>query len=426
MNVLVIGGGGREHALAWKVSQSPLVDRIFCAPGNAGIAQVAECVERSANDLPGLVDFAKKEKIDLTLVGPEEPLCQGITDLFKKEKLRIFGPSKAAAELEGSKVFSKNICSKYLIPSGSARTFNNAQDAKGYLSAVDKFPVVVKADGLAAGKGVIICKDRETARNAIRSLMMERKFGRAGDRILVEEFLQGEEASILFFTDGKTIAPLESSQDHKPVFDGDTGPNTGGMGAYSPAPVITRSVMRQIEEDILIPVTHAMNREGRPYKGILYAGLMLTSTGPKLLEFNVRFGDPETQPLLMRLEGDLVEIILAVLEGKLDETVLRWKNDAAVCVVLASKGYPDSYEKGFPISGLDSLAEGADLKVFHAGTALKEGKVVTAGGRVLGVSALGGDILEAKRRAYNAVKAIRFEGMHYRTDIADKALRRVS
>ncbi len=423
MKVLIIGSGGREHALAWKIAQSPLVDKLYCAPGNAGIAQVAECVDLPAEEVQALLKFALREKIDLTVVGPELPLVAGLADRFESHGLRVFGPSQRAAELEGSKVFAKHILRKHNIPTARYDVFETVDAAEEHVRKAS-FPLVIKADGLAAGKGVSVCHRREDALDAIARMMKERVFGDAGNRVVVEECLIGEEASILALTDGRTIVPLPSSQDHKRVFDQDKGPNTGGMGAYSPAPVITDEQAARIEREIIIPIVHAMNAEDRRYKGVVYAGVMMTDDGPKVLEFNVRFGDPETQPILMRLKGDLVPVLCAIAEGNLQKADLEWDPRPAVCVVMASGGYPGHYEKGKAITGLAAAGALEDVVVFHAGTALKDGKAVTAGGRVLGVTALGADVAAAIRRAYEAAKLIRFDGAHYRTDIGARALHR--
>lgn len=422
MKLLVVGSGGREHALVWKLSQSERVEHIWCAPGNAGVAELAECVDIKAEDIDGLLRFAKRESVDFTIVGPEAPLCDGIVDRFRDEGLRIFGPTQAAAELEGNKAYAKSVMQKYHLPTAAHRTFDNVDDANRYLESIEAFPVVVKAAGLAAGKGVVICDDAEAARAEVRRMLVDRRFGDAGQKVVIEEFLKGEEASIIALTDGKTIAVMESSQDHKAVYDGDRGPNTGGMGAYSPAPVIRPSIMQTIEADVLVPIVHAMNREGRPYRGVLYAGLMITHAGPKVLEFNARFGDPECQALLMRLDSDLLEALEAVEAGTLDTIDLRWDTRPSVCVVLASGGYPGEYRTGVPIEGLDAVETGRDLQVFHAGTRRDGDRVVTAGGRVLGVTALGDSVRDARDRAYEAAQAIRFERCHYRRDIAHRAI----
>ena len=419
MKVLVVGGGGREHALVWKLRQSPRVKEIFCAPGNAGIAGAAVCVDIKAEDIQGLLDFACKEKIDLTVVGPEAPLTEGIVDTFREAGLKVFGPSARAAAIEGSKVLSKEIMSKYGIPTAKYGSFTDPAGAYAYLEEIG-VPCVVKADGLAAGKGVIVAFEMAEAKDAVRQIMEDKAFGQAGESIVIEEYLQGEEVSVLAFTDGKTIVPMLPAQDHKQVFDGDIGPNTGGMGAYAPAPVCTPELYRQAVEMVLQPMVEAMEKEGRLYEGVLYAGLMVTASGLKVLEFNARFGDPEAQPVLMLLKTDLVEIIEAILEQRLAETEVKWKNSAAVCVVLASGGYPGSYEKGKVINGLSGLT--GDVVVFHAGTALKDRHIIPSGGRVLGVTAEAPDIAGAIAKAYRVVEKIEFEGMQYRKDIGRKAL----
>jgi phosphoribosylamine--glycine ligase len=421
MKVLVVGGGGREHALVWKIAQSPRVSKIYCAPGNAGIAEQAMIVPIKANDLNGLLSFALKEGIDLTVVGPEEPLTKGIVDLFESKNLMIFGASRKAAEIEGSKAFAKEMMKKYRIPTASYEIFEDQKEAVRYLRKQGA-PVVVKADGLAAGKGVLICKTVEEAVQSVEKIMVEKIFGEAGRRVVVEEYLVGEEASYIAFTDGKTILPLASSQDHKAIFDGDEGPNTGGMGAYSPAPVVTDQVHEKIIEKILRPIIQGMGEEGRPYKGVLYAGLMISDGHPKTLEFNARFGDPETQPVLMRMKGDIVPILEACIKGNLSQYRIEWHPQAAVCVVMASKGYPGDYEKGRPIEGLEKVKKMKDVFIFHAGTAAKDGRTVTNGGRVLGVTGLGEDIPRAIEKTYQAVKKISWEGVHYRKDIGQKAL----
>jgi phosphoribosylamine--glycine ligase len=423
MRVLVIGGGGREHALIWKLKQSLQVKQLFAAPGNAGIAELAECVDISASEVRRLAEFAAKKGIDLTIVGPELPLTLGIVDEFEGRGLRIFGADQQAAILEGSKVFAKRLMKKYKIPTGFFQTFYRADDARRYIQDVGA-PIVVKADGLASGKGAIVCQTVKEALDAVKRIMDDRAFGDAGEKIVVEEFLSGEEASFLAFSDGETVLPMASSQDHKAVFDDDKGPNTGGMGAYSPAPVVTEEVHRKIMDQIMIPTVRAMAAEGRPYRGILYAGLMIKDGEPRVMEFNARFGDPEAQPLLMRMESDLFPILEAVVDRRLHEVEIRWRPEPAVCVVMASGGYPGAHEKGMAISGLRAAARMKDVVIFHAGTAIAGGKVVTSGGRVLGVTALGSDIPDAIARAYRAVEKIRWDGVHYRTDIGRKALAR--
>ncbi|MDD4237344.1 MAG: phosphoribosylamine--glycine ligase [Desulfotomaculaceae bacterium] len=422
MKVLVVGGGGREHALVWKLKLSPRVTKIYCAPGNAGIARDADCINISAGDIQGLLDFALKNKIDLTVVGPEVPLNAGIVDRFEEAGLKIFGPSRLAAEIEGSKVLSKEIMAKYGIPTASYAVFTDPAEATSYIKRIGA-PCVVKADGLAAGKGVIVALDEESALEAVRSIMVDKDFGVSGERLVVEECLVGEEVSILAFTDGVSVVPMISSQDHKRAYDHDQGPNTGGMGAYAPAPVYTAEVHRRTMEEILIPMVRAMNDEGRTYRGVIYAGLMVDESGPKVLEFNARFGDPEAQPVLMLLETDLVDIIEAILDSRLEQIEIKWKDQAAVCVVLASGGYPGSYGKGKVIYGLEEPGE--HVVVFHAGTAAQDDEIVTAGGRVLGVTATGPDIPSAIERAYAAVEKIHFDGMHYRHDVGRKALERI-
>ena len=423
MNVLIIGSGGREHALAWKIAQSPRANRVFVAPGNAGTALDAENVDISATDFPALIDFAKQNDVGLSVIGPEAPLAAGIVDAFQAEGLKTFGPNKAAAELEASKVFCRDLLRRADVPGADYHTFQDANSALRYLGEREDTPIVVKADGLAAGKGVIVCENRQQAIEAVNEIARDKVFGTAGDRLLIEEKLVGQEASVLAITDGRTIVTLQPAQDHKPAHDGDTGPNTGGMGAYCPAPLVDADKLHWIEEHVLVPTVHAMNRAERPFQGVLYAGLMMTNQGPRTLEYNVRFGDPECQPLLMRLKTDLLDVLEAAADQRLDEIEpLQWDPRPAVCVVMASKGYPGSYEKGLPIRGLEQAAELPDVKVFHAGTALKNGQVVNAGGRVLNVTAMGDSIAKAKLQAYTAVKAIRWDGAWCRKDISDKAL----
>ncbi len=424
MNVLVIGNGGREHALVWKIAQSARVERVFVAPGNAGTALDAENVDLPATDFPKLIKFARENKVELTVVGAEQPLTAGIVDAFAEAKLRAFGPSKAAAELEGSKVFCKNLLRHADVPTADYRVFRSADRAITFLSERDDVPVVVKADGLAAGKGVIVCSGRVEALEAVERIARAKEFGEAGNQVVIEDRLDGQEASVLAISDGQTIVTLPPCQDHKRAYDGDTGPNTGGMGAYCPAPLVDGAMLRWVEEHVLVPTVHAMKRSRRPFRGVLYAGLMITNQGPKVLEYNVRLGDPECQPLLMRLKSDLVELLLATLDGRLDAIAPpQWDPRPAVCVVMASEGYPGKYKTGKPIRGLAEAARVPDVKVFHAGTASAAGQVVTNGGRVLGVTAIGSTLAAAKLQAYTAVKAIRWDGAWCRKDISDKALR---
>ncbi|MCH8932799.1 MAG: phosphoribosylamine--glycine ligase [Nitrospinae bacterium] len=421
MNVLIVGGGGREHALAWKIAQSPKVTALFCAPGNPGTAQVATNVNLQADDLDGLLQFALDQSIDLTVVGPEQPLVLGLADRFQAKGLKVFGPSAKAAQLEGSKAFSKNLMQKYGIPTAAYAAFDHADAARAYLKG--KGPQVVKADGLAAGKGVFVCADEAGAVDAVRRIMNDKIFGESGNRIIIEERLEGQEVSLLAFTDGTTVLPMEVAQDHKPAFDGDTGPNTGGMGACSPAPVFTPELKQQVIDRVMLPAVNGMRAEGIPYQGVLYAGLMITADGPKVLEFNARFGDPETQPIMMRMDSDIVPVLEACANGTLDTCSLEWKPGAAVCVVMASEGYPGSYDKGRPISGLDQANSLPGVSVFHAGTKQDGDIIVTNGGRVLGVTALGGNVQMAIVKAYQAVGKIKWPGVHYRTDIGQKALK---
>lgn len=423
MKVLVIGGGGREHTIVWKLSQSKHVDKIYCTPGNAGISEIAECLDIGSDNFNTLLDFVKYEWIDLTIVGPEDPLSRGIVDAFEKEGRRVLGPNREAAQLESSKVFAKDFMRRYRIPTAEYRVFTSYVHAKDYVNMMGA-PLVVKADGLAAGKGVFVCKTVDEATEALRLIIKEKAFGDAGNRVVVEECIIGEEASFMVFTDGKSVVPMASSQDHKRVFDNDEGPNTGGMGAYSPAPVITKAMEDKIMGRVMWPVMKGLRSEGIKFKGILYAGLMIKDDKPYVLEFNCRLGDPETQPVLSRLDTDLVEIAFGILDEKLSDIEIRWKPEVAVCVVLASKGYPGTYEKGKVITGLDNIRGEDDTFVFHAGTVFNDNKVVTSGGRVLGVTALGNDIREAKEKAYRAIDKIHFDGMHYRKDIADRALKR--
>ncbi|MDO4584010.1 MAG: phosphoribosylamine--glycine ligase [Planctomycetia bacterium] len=424
MKVLVVGSGGREHALAWKLSQSPRVDRVFVAPGNVGTFFDAENVSIDVLDFPAIIRFVKENHIGLVAVGPEQPLCAGIVDALQGEGIRVFGPSKAAAQLEGSKIFCKNALKLGCIPTAEFATFDNAQNALNYLKEREDRPVVVKADGLAAGKGVYVCQNRDEALQAVQEMALDKKFGAAGERLVIEERLDGEEASVLAITDGKTILTLPPAQDHKPAYDGDKGPNTGGMGAYCPAPVVTEAMLRWVEENILVRTVHVMNRLEAPFTGVLYAGLMIGRQGAKVLEFNTRFGDPECQPLLMRLKTDLLTIMEATLDRQLDKIgSLEWDPRPCVGVVMASEGYPGKSVYGHPIRGLEDVAGMKDVKVFHSGTRVNErAEVVNAGGRVLTVTALGESIALAKKNAYEAVRKIRWEGAWCRHDIADKAI----
>lgn len=422
MKVLVIGSGGREHALVWKLSQSSRVDRIYCAPGNAGISEIAECIDIKPTDADALLDFVKYNWIDLTVVGPEGPLTAGVVDVFVREGRRIFGPDASGARLEGSKIFAKDFMRTYGIPTAEYKSFSSLAQAEEYVR-LKGAPIVVKADGLAAGKGVFVAQTIEEAINALRSVMKDRTFGDAGKRIVVEQCLKGEEASFMIITDGRTVVPLATSQDHKQIYDGDNGPNTGGMGAYSPAPVVTDALYRDIMQRIVAPVMKGLGREHINYRGVIYVGLMICDRRPYVLEFNCRFGDPEAQPILMRLDSDLFDLLRATAEGRLHEVHVRWKDQASVCVVLSSRGYPGSYEKGKGITGLESFRNSRDIVVFHAGTSSRNGEVVTAGGRVLGVTALGDTIKTARDNAYQAVRKIHFDGMHYRKDIGNKAIR---
>jgi phosphoribosylamine--glycine ligase len=428
MNVLIVGNGGREHALAWKIAQSPRVSRTFVAPGNAGTERDAENVEIAATDFPGLLKFAQENRVELTVVGPEAPLADGLVDAFQEAGLRVFGPSRAAAQLEASKVFCKNLLHNADVPSADYHVFRDADRASRFINDRypaddEQVPLVIKADGLAAGKGVVVCSRRGEAIEAIDRIARNREFGDAGNQIIIVALWEGQEASVLAITDGQTILTLPPAQDHKPAFDGDTGPNTGGMGAYCPTPMVDQQDLRWIEEHILVPTVHALKRSRNPFRGLLYAGIMLTRQGPKVLEFNVRFGDPECQPLLFRLQSDLVDVLEATIDGRLDEIEpLEWDPRPAVCVIMASEGYPGPYEKGLPIRGLEQADELPDVKVFHAGTTLDNGRVITNGGRVLGVTAMGSTISAAKLQAYRAVKCIRWPGAWCRKDISDKAL----
>lgn len=424
MKVLVVGSGGREHALVWKIAQSPLVEKIYCAPGNPGIGLIAENVNIPVEDLPGLLAFAKREDIGLTVVGPELPLSLGIVDLFEEYGLTIFGARKNAALIEASKAFSKDLMKKYHVPTAAYEVFTEVDPAVAFIDTLG-VPIVIKADGLAAGKGVIIAQTRDDAVSAVTDMLSGNAFGDAGSRVVIEEFLKGEEASFLAFTDGKNIIPLASAQDHKAVFDGDTGPNTGGMGAYSPAPVVTPDIHEKAMQEVMRRTVDGMAAEGRPYRGVLYAGLMIDGDNVKTLEFNARFGDPECQPLLMRMKSDLVPVLLAVANKDISNIQIEWHDKAAVCVVMAAQGYPGDYTKGQVISGLDDAAKIDELVVFHGGTALRNGGFVTSGGRVLGVTASGSTVAEAIERAYQGVSLIRWNGAHYRHDIGKKAIGRI-
>jgi len=424
MKILVVGGGGREHALVWKIAQSPLVTGIYCAPGNPGTAALAENLPIAVDQLDKLLAFAYENKIDLTVVGPEQPLSLGIVDLFESHGLKVFGPSQKAAYIEGSKAFSKDLMQKYHVPTAAYGVFTDQTEAEAFITSTGA-PIVVKADGLAAGKGVIIAQTCQEAVAAVRDMLSGNAFGSAGSRVVIEEFLTGEEASFLVITDGKNVIPLASAQDHKAIFDNDLGPNTGGMGAYSPAPVVTASIHEKAMQQVIMPTVDGMAAEGRPYRGVLYAGLMVKDGEVKTLEFNARFGDPECQPLLMRMKSDIVPVLLAVANGDLGNSAIEWHDKAAVCVVMASEGYPGDYRKGDLISGLDRAAEVEDLYVFHAGTALKDGRCVTNGGRVLGVTALGSTVKEAIAAAYQGVSRITWPGVQSRTDIGKKALERL-
>ncbi len=429
MKVLVVGNGGREHALAWKIGQSPRVDRVFVAPGNAGTAVDCENVDLAADDIAGLVKFAKENEIGVTVVGPEVPLCLGLVDAFEDEGLRVFGPSKAAAQLEGSKVFCKNVLRSADVPTADFHEFRDATSAERfvnerYAETPDDVPLVVKADGLAAGKGAIVCSTRDEVLEAIDQIARRKEFGSAGDKMIIEDRMSGTEASILAITDGRTILTLPPAEDHKRAHDGDAGPNTGGMGAYCPTPSIDEKTLAWVDEHVLVPTVHVMKRQRNPFRGILYAGLMLTPQGPRVLEYNVRFGDPECQPLLFRLKTDLFDVIEATIDRRLGEIgPLEWDDRPSICVVMASEGYPGSYAKGHIIRGLDEAAKLPDVKVFHAGTQQDaDGNAVTNGGRVLGVTAMGDSIAAAKLQAYKAVKCIRWDGAWCRKDISDKAI----
>jgi phosphoribosylamine--glycine ligase len=423
MKVLVVGGGGREHALAWKIAQSPRVTQLYCAPGNPGIARVAECLPIPQDNIAALRDAVKAHRVDLTVVGPEAPLAAGIVDEFRKDKLLVFGPHKAAARIEASKAFSKDLMVRLRIPTAEAQTFTTLAPALEYLDRRDA-PIVVKADGLAQGKGVVVAATRAEAGEAVRAMLEGKAFGEAGACVVIEEFLDGEEMTVMAFTDGKTVIPLAPAQDHKRVGDGDTGPNTGGMGAYAPAPIGTRELIDRVRRTILEPVVEGLSRAGSPFHGVLYAGLMMVRGEPKVLEFNARMGDPETQVVLPLLKTDVVDVLAAVAEHRLDGLAVEWHDRAAVCVVMAAPGYPGPPTKGIPIHGLAELEQQDELVVFHAGTAVGPGGVVTAGGRVLGVTGIGDTLEAARDRAYAGVRRISFDGMHYRSDIAARAVYR--
>lgn len=419
MNVLVIGSGGREHAIVWKLAQSDKVSKIYCAPGNGGISELAECVDIGVMEFDKLTDFAKNNNIDLTVVAPDDPLAAGAVDAFEAVGLKAFGPNKAAAIIEGSKAFSKDLMKKYGIPTAAYEVFDNSKNAIEYIKAQDKFPVVVKADGLALGKGVIIAKSFAEAEEAVHEIMDDKVFGAAGGKVVIEEFLTGPEISVLAFTDGKTMKPMVSAQDHKRAYDNDEGPNTGGMGTFSPSRIYTDEVADECMKNIFIPTMNAMNSEGRTFKGVLYFGLMKTADGVKVIEYNCRFGDPETQVVLPRLKSDLFEIFNAVVDEKLDEIEIKWSEEACVCVVLASGGYPKSYKKGYKINGLETAGEQGAI-IFHAGTRLENGEMLTNGGRVLGITALGDSLDSAIKQAYDYVKLVDFKDVHYRHDIGVK------
>ena len=418
MKVLIVGSGGREHVIAWKCAQSPKVDQIYCAPGNAGIAEVAQLVPLKADQFEELADFAQENKIDLTIIGMDDPLVGGIVDVFEERGLRVFGPRKNAAILEGSKAFAKDLMKKYHIPTAAYETFTDKDKAIEYLKSLAKFPVVLKASGLALGKGVLICESLEEALKGTEEIMGVKKFGSAGDEMVIEEFMTGREVSVLSFVDGTHIKEMASAQDHKRAGDGDTGLNTGGMGNFSPSPFYTEEIQKYCKENIFQPTVDAMKAEGREFKGVIFFGLMLTQDGPKVLEYNCRFGDPEAQVVLPRMENDIIDVFEACIDGTLDQVDLRFAEDACVCVVLASDGYPVAYEKGKEIRGLEKFAGKNDYFCFHAGSAVKDGKIVTNGGRVLGITALGADLREARAKAYEAVDWVSFDNKYYRHDIA--------
>lgn len=426
MNVMIVGGGGREHAIAWKVAQSGNVDKIYCAPGNGGTSSEHKCenIEIKPAEFEKLAEFAEKHDVGLTIVGPEDPLVEGLVDYFENRGLKVFGPESRAAQIEASKAFAKDVMNKADIPTAEYQRFDDYQEALDYVDRKG-IPIVIKADGLAAGKGVTVAFHREEARGALKNILVDKIFGDSGNTVVIEEYLDGEEASYLAFTDGETVLPLQSSQDHKPVFDGDKGPNTGGMGAYSPAPVVTEDVMNYVTENVAYPLIKELKMRGIIYKGIIYAGLMINDKGVKVLEFNCRFGDPETQPILYRMNSDIIDVINKCIEGKLDSVKIEWDEKPSVCVVMASGGYPKAYNKGCEISGIESAEKIENVKVFHAGTGELNGKTVTTGGRVLGVTAKGLNLQDAINNAYKAVEKINFSNMHFRKDIGNKALGRM-
>lgn len=420
MKILMVGGGGREHALIRKLLESEKVEKVYCAPGNGGISCDAQCFPVGAMDIDGMVSLAKELKVDCVFVAPDDPLAAGMVDAMEKEGIRAFGPRANAAIIESSKVFSKNLMKKYSIPTAGYEVFDNSKDALSYIKEQNKYPIVIKADGLALGKGVIIAQNEAEAEDAVHTIMDDKKFGASGNKVVIEEFITGPEVSVLAFTDGKCVKPMVSSMDHKRAYDGDKGPNTGGMGTISPNPYYTEEIADRCMKEIFLPTIEAMNKEGRTFKGCLYFGLMLTADGPKVIEYNARFGDPETQVVLPRLKTPLCDIVDAVIDEKLSNLDIQWSDEACACVVMASGGYPGSYNKGIEIKGLDSKGQVEGACVFHAGTALEDGVFKTAGGRVLGVTALGADLKEALKKAYEAVEKITFEGAHYRTDIGNK------
>ncbi|MBQ8306873.1 MAG: phosphoribosylamine--glycine ligase [Blautia sp.] len=417
MNILIVGSGGREHAIAWSVAKSPLADKIYCAPGNAGIAEIAECVPIGAMEFEKLADFAEEKKIGLTIIGMDDPLVGGVVDVFEERGLKVFGPRRNAAILEGSKAFSKDLMKKYHIPTAAYENFTDPAEAEEYLKTRAKFPIVLKADGLALGKGVLICQDLAEALDGLKEIMLDKKFGSAGNAMVIEEFMTGREVSVLSFVDGKTIKPMTSAQDHKRALDGDRGLNTGGMGTFSPSPFYTKEIDEFCRTHIYQPTVDAMAAEGRPFKGIIFFGLMLTADGPKVLEYNARFGDPEAQVVLPRMKTDILEVMSACVDGTLDQVDLQFEDNAAVCVVLASDGYPVSYEKGIPMSGFEKFKDKEGYYCFHAGTKLSDGRIVTNGGRVVGITATGMDLKDARKNAYEATEWIEFANKYMRHDI---------